>query len=483
MLINLIGKIIWYEFDNNIVKRMPSHYRYSQYFPALFLVADLLCLNLGVFIANYDRFGELIYTNESYLSLQIALNIIWLVIFFSAKLHEISREDRLIDHLNKVLTALVINLSVVFALWFIAKPFYYSRQHLFVTYLGFTLLLIVWRTIWHYFIRYYRTKGFNIRNVVIVGYGELGLELEKYFKINPGIGYKFLGYFDNKQEDVERKYLGGVGDLKEYSANNPVDIIFCCLPRIFENEIKDLIDYAENNLIKIKIISQFSRLGNRNLTIQRYGGLPVINVSAIPLDSQANQFIKRVFDVIFASLVFIFIFSWLIPIVGLLIKLESPGPIFFKQYRNGRDNHPFLCWKFRTMVVNKESDSRQATKNDPRITKIGAILRKTSIDEIPQFVNVFLGDMSVVGPRPHPIKLNEKFQPQIDRFIQRHAVKPGITGLAQAKGFRGETAVFSDMSGRVRLDRFYVKNWSLILDFKIIVLTVVSIIKGSENAY
>ena len=187
---------------------MPSHYRYSQYFPALFLVADLLCLNLGVFIANYDRFGELIYTNESYLSLQIALNIIWLVIFFSAKLHEISREDRLIDHLNKVLTALVINLSVVFALWFIAKPFYYSRQHLFVTYLGFTLLLIVWRTIWHYFIRYYRTKGFNIRNVVIVGYGELGLELEKYFKINPGIGYKFLGYFDNKQEDVG----GEIGD-------------------------------------------------------------------------------------------------------------------------------------------------------------------------------------------------------------------------------------------------------------------------------
>ncbi len=462
---------------------MPSTHRYSNFFPLIFVIADLFCLNLGVSFANFDRFGSPIYTNESYLTLQIALNAIWLSVFFVSRLHEISREERLIDHLNKVLTALVINLSVVFALWFIAKPFYYSRQHLFVSYLGFTLLLLFWRTVWHYFIRYSRTKGYNLRNVVIVGYGELGVELEKYFKINPGIGYKFLGYFDDRKEEVERKYLGNLNQLKEYSLQNPVDVIFCCLPRMVEGEIKELIDFAENNLIKIKIISQFSKLGNRNLSIQRYGGLPVINVSAIPLDSQANQIIKRVFDVIFSTLVMIFIFSWLIPIIGFLIKLESPGPIFFKQNRNGRDNHPFLCWKFRTMVVNKESDSKQATKNDPRITKIGAILRKTSIDELPQFINVFLGDMSVVGPRPHPIKLNQEFQPQIDRFIQRHAVKPGITGLAQAKGFRGETAVFSDMSGRVRLDRFYVKNWSLILDFKIIVLTIISIVRGSENAY
>ena len=135
------------------------------------------------------------------------------------------------------------------------------------------------------------------------------------------------------------------------------------------------------------------------------------------------------------------------------------------------------------MTHDKYADFRQATKNDNRITKIGSILRKTSIDELPQFINVFLGDMSVVGPRPHPIKLNEEFQPKIDRFWQRHAVKPGITGLAQAKGFRGETAELSDMSGRVKLDRFYVKNWSLILDFKIIALTAFAIIKGDQNAY
>lgn len=460
-----------------------STHRYSQFFPVLFLLADLVCLNLGIGFANYERFGNAFYSNESYLTLQIVLNLAWIVIFITTKLHEISREFRLIDHLNKVLTGLVINLSVVFALWFVAKPFYYSRQHLFVTYLAFTLLLVFWRTAWHYFIRYYRRKGYNIRNVVIVGYGELATELEKYFRTNKGVGYKFIGYFDNNPEEARGRYLGNVNAIQEYAKKNTVDVIFCCLPRLYVKEIKGLIDFAENNLIKVKIISQFSRLGNKSLSIQKYGDIPIINVGTIPLDSRANQFIKRAFDIIFSGLVILFIFSWLIPIIGLLIRLESRGPIFFKQYRNGRDNHPFLCWKFRTMVVNKESDSKQATKNDPRITKVGAILRKTSIDELPQFINVFLGDMSVVGPRPHPIKLNEQFQPKIDRFIQRHAVKPGITGLAQAKGFRGETSVFSDMSGRVRLDRFYVKNWSLVLDFKIILLTIISILRGSENAY
>lgn len=461
---------------------MQAH-RFSKYFPIVFILADLACLNSGIFWANYERFGTYLYANESYLTLQLILNAAWILIFFSTRLHEISREFRLIDHLNKVLTGLVINLSVVFALWFIAKPFYYSRQHLFITYLVFTVLLILWRTSWHYFIRYYRRKGYNLRNVVIVGYSDLATELERYFRYNPGIGYRFIGYFDNHPDEARGRYLGMVNDLKTYVKTNSVDVIFCCLPRLYDKEIKKLIDFAENNLIKVKIISQFSRLGNKSLSIQKYGDIPIIDVGAIPLDSQANQIIKRVFDVIFSSLVLIFIFSWLIPIIALLIKMESPGPIFFKQQRNGRDNHPFWCWKFRTMVVNNDADSKQATRNDPRITRMGAILRRTSIDELPQFINVFLGDMSVVGPRPHPIKLNEQFQPKIDRFIQRHAVKPGITGLAQAKGFRGETSLFSDMSGRVRLDRFYVKNWSLVLDFKIIVLTIISIMKGSENAY
>lgn len=460
---------------------MPSH-RYSKYFPLIFLLADIFSLNLAFYLANYLRFGQFIYLNDSYATLQVALNVVWFFIFYFSRLQQINRESRLLDHLNKVLTALIINLSVVFALWFAAKPFYYSRQHLFFTYLFFTFFIIGWRSTWHYIIRYYRAKGYNFRAFVVVGYGELAKEIVTYFSNNPGFGYRFLGYFDNGKSRNDQ-IVGGIEELNSFALKEKVDIIFCFLPRIYDKEVKRIIDFAENNLIKVKILSNFSKLGNKNLAIQKYGDIPIINVSAIPLDSRANQIVKRAFDVIFSGIIIITILSWLVPLVGLIIKLESPGPIFFIQKRNGLNDNQFSIFKFRTMKVHDDREVKQATKNDNRITKIGNILRKTSIDELPQFINVFLGDMSVVGPRPHAVKHNQEFKKKIDRFIQRHAVKPGITGLAQAKGFRGETTTFSDISGRVRLDRFYVKNWSLVLDFKIIVLTIVSILRGSENAY
>ncbi len=458
--------------------------RYSKFFPILFLIADLISLNIGVAIANTIRFGQFLYFDEEYGTLHIFLNIAWIIIFYGAKLHESSRESRVLEVVNKVLLALVINLSLTFAMWVAMRSYYYSREHLFYTYLIFSVLIVGWRIVGYHVIRYYRKRGFNIRHVVVVGYGDTSQNLVEYIHSNPGIGYKFFGYFDNHHiKNPNKKILGTVNELEEYVVRNNIDLIFCSLPKLYDDEIKRIVDFAENNLIKIKVLSRFSTITNKNLTIQRYGEIPVINVSSIPLDNVFNRFIKRAFDIIFSSLVMIFLLSWIIPIIGLLIRLESKGPIFFKQYRHGKGNTKFLCWKFRTMLVNKDADTRQATKNDPRITRVGAFLRKSSLDEVPQFINVFLGDMSVVGPRPHPIKLNEEFLPKIDRFIQRHAVKPGITGLAQAKGYRGETSHFSAMYGRVKLDRFYVKNWSLLLDLKIIILTVISIVKGQETAY
>lgn len=460
---------------------MAKHHRYSKYFPIIFVSSDLVSLNLAFGFANYFKFGFVFTSDSTYYILQLVLNIVWILTFFSSRLQEVNRESRLIDHLNRVLTSLVVNLAIVFALWFAAKPFYYSRQHLFYIYLIFTGLTLSWRVIWHYSIRYFRAKGFNYRNVIVVGHSEISERIVHYFDENPGFGYRFLGFFD-KNSSV-RNHLGDIDDIKSFAKNNQVDFVYTYLPALSDEEAQELIDFADNNLIKVKIISQFSRLGLRNLSIQNYGAIPVVNISAIPLDDKLNQTIKRAFDIIFSSIVIVTILSWLIPLIGLLIKIESQGPVFFRQHRNGLNNQKFLIFKFRTMVVHNDSNVKQAQKQDARITKLGAILRKTSIDELPQFLNVFLGDMSVVGPRPHAIKHNEEFSKKIDRFIQRHAVRPGITGLAQAKGFRGETNTFNDISGRVRLDRFYVKNWSLILDFKIIVLTVVSIIKGSENAY
>lgn len=455
---------------------MPSHHRFSKYFLIIFLLGDIISLNLGVSVASYYQFNSIDYP-EKYATLHIFLNILWVLIFFSSRLQDINRQSRLLDHLNRVLSALVINLSIVFALWFALQPVDYSRKYLFVTYLVFTIAIIVWRSVWHYFIRYSRTKGYNLRNVLVIGGGDLTDTLIEHFNENPELGYNLVGVFEiNKSDRTIHK-------LETEALEKNTDIIFCHLPNLSEDDVKEIIDFAENNLIKVNLISQFSRLMTHNLSIEQYGNIPIINVNTIPLDHELNRIVKRTFDILFSSLVLIGILSWLVPIIGLLIKMESRGPIFFKQKRHGKDNEDFLCWKFRTMTYQKNASFRQAKKNDNRITKIGAILRKTSIDELPQFINVFLGDMSVVGPRPHPIALNEEFQPHIDRFWQRHAVKPGITGLAQARGFRGETAELSDMSGRVKLDRFYVKNWSLTLDFKIILLTAISIIRGDQKAY
>ncbi len=455
--------------------------RYSRYFPIFFLFSDLIALNIGYYIANHLKFGVFLGSYEYGVELQFFLNLVWILTFFSTHLQESTRESKLIDHLNRLLSAIVINLFIVFAVWFIAKPFYYSRQHLFYLYLTFTALSISWRVVWYFFIRYYRAKGYNHRNVIVVGLNEVSRELVTYFGDNPGFGYRFLGFFDDKKRDSPE--VLPIIKVKEFVHENKVDIIYVYLPRIQESEMQDLIDFADNNLVKVKIISQFSKLGTRSMSVQNYGNIPVLNISAIPLDNMINRSIKRGFDIVFSAIVLVSIMSWLIPVIGLLIKLESNGPVFFKQQRNGLNNRKFLIYKFRTMVVHADHNVVQAKKHDSRITRLGAILRKTSIDELPQFVNVFLGDMSVVGPRPHAVKHNEEYRPKIDRFVQRHAVKPGITGLAQAKGFRGETSELNDMVNRVKLDRFYIKNWSLILDIKIILLTVISIVKGSEKAF
>jgi len=210
---------------------------------------------------------------------------------------------------------------------------------------------------------------------------------------------------------------------------------------------------------------------------------PGMEIPVLALDESQNQFVKRVFDIVFSLLFLVLVLSWLLPIIAILIKLDSKGPVFYNQLRNGRSNKPFRCIKFRTMVTASDRDFKQATRDDTRITRFGKFLRKSSIDELPQFINVLIGDMSIIGPRPHPIKLNEQFLPLISNLMSRHYVKPGITGLAQCMGYRGETRDLSDMENRIRLDRFYIENWSFWLDVKIIVLTVVSLVRGSEKAY
>jgi len=210
---------------------------------------------------------------------------------------------------------------------------------------------------------------------------------------------------------------------------------------------------------------------------------PVLSLRKEPLEEMENRFIKRLFDIVFSSFVIVFVLSWLYPILGLIIKIQSPGPVIYKQLRSGKDNQPFVCYKFRSMRLQGEAAFMQATKNDTRTTRIGKFIRKTSLDEIPQFVNVLLGDMSVIGPRPHILSMTEEYGQLINQYMVRHFLKSGITGWAQVNGFRGETKDDHSMEKRVEHDIWYLENWSLMLDLKIVLMTISNIFKGEKNAY
>jgi putative colanic acid biosysnthesis UDP-glucose lipid carrier transferase len=457
-------------------------HRYSKYLSNIHFLGDLLGFNASFIASFYLKFDTLSGVfDQPYISLYLVANLTWLVITLVFKPHEVGRTSKITAVLARYFLLIGLHLLVLSAYWVLTQSYFYSREQLIVTYLLFPLFIIVWKTTLLYSLRIYRKSGFNTRTVVIAGYGELAENLRAYFLQHPEYGYRLAGFFDRKS--VGPKILGTVDQLPEYAKQHKIDEIYCCLPNIRYSQVKKLVNFGEENLVKVKLIADFRAFSSKKVEFERYDHIPVINVTSKPLDSHTNRVLKRMFDIAFASAVIIGIFSWLFPIIALAVKISSPGPVFFKQKRTGINNKSFWCYKFRTMRVNNDSDKKQATKGDNRITKVGAFLRKTSLDELPQFFNVLLGDMSVVGPRPHMLKHTEEYSKLVEKFMARHFVKPGITGLAQCKGYRGETEHISAMEGRVRLDRFYVEHWSFYFDIKIVILTVLAMIKGEENAY
>ena len=459
-----------------------SH-RYSKFLNTLQILGDLLVLNIAFLCAYYYKFQALdVLSRLNYLELYAFYNISWLLLTALYQPYKISRTDRLSKVLRRQLSLITFHLLLITAFFVLGKAYHFSREQILITYIAFGLLDFIWKASFFYVLRLYRKQGFNFRNVVIMGYGDLTEDLKLFFRAHPEFGYRVVGTFDNRRQG--NGIMGKMEDLKEFAQNNQVDEVYCCLPYVRYTKVKELVDFGDANLIKVKLIADFRGFSFKGVELERYDHIPVLNITNIPLDDLKNQLVKRAFDVIFSSLVILFIFSWLFPILALLIKAESKGPVFFKQKRTGIKNRSFSCYKFRSMYVNNDSDSKQACKGDKRITRVGAFLRKTSLDELPQFFNVLLGEMSVVGPRPHMLSHTQEYSKMIEKFMARHFVKPGITGLAQAKGFRGETQDdINLMKGRIRLDRFYVNNWSLIFDVRIIYLTVLSMIKGEDRAY
>ena len=278
-------------------------------------------------------------------------------------------------------------------------------------------------------------------------------------------------------------YLGSPSEVIDYLQSHQVDQLYCGLPATESPLILPLINYCENHFIQFYCVPNIRTWLKRSVHLEMMGNVPLLSIREEPLAAVENRFIKRLFDVVVSGLFLCTLFPIIYIVVGIAIKLSSPGPIFFRQKRTGKSGCEFWCYKFRSMRVNADSDRLQATKNDPRKTRLGNFLRKSNIDELPQFINVFLGDMSIVGPRPHMLKHTEQYSALIDKYTVRHLIKPGVTGWAQVNGYRGETRELWQMEGRVRYDVWYLEHWSFTLDLYIIYKTVKNVIQGEKEAY
>lgn len=356
---------------------------------------------------------------------------------------------------------------------------------LLVYYVVALVLFALWRVLVRMSLKLYRRKGYNFKRIVIVGAGKNGMELYQVMKDDLSYGFNVLGFFDDNiaLKDALPNYLGNTEEVENYVLKHDIDEVYCTLPGTNDSKIARLLNFAEKHMIRFYIVPEFYRNVKKSMVMEVIESIPLLTIRREPLQSMYNRFLKRAFDLLFSTMVLVTIYPILYVVLGVLIKLSSPGPILFKQKRTGLYGRDFECFKFRTMRVNADADTMQAVKDDPRKTRIGNFLRKSNLDEFPQFVNVFLGDMSVVGPRPHMLKHTEQYSALIDKYMVRHLVKPGVTGWAQVTGYRGETKTLEQMEGRVKRDVWYIENWTFFLDLKIIIVTVLNMFKGEKNAY
>jgi len=444
--------------------------RYSGYLRPLSYVMDITII---ILVSGY-----MLDLAPHYLGFSVYVSLIWIFTTHKTGFYEVYRFTTPIKILSLLGVQLLLFALIIFSFYGFFMEFSQDRETI-LKYCALTFTAIgMLKFGIFYFLKSYRTVlGGNFRRVVILGKTAYTEQLATFFKNNPDYGYKIIQLYDalDTQTSLEEVYASII--------EKGVDEVYCSLSS-FDNEIiREITDFTDNNLKILKFIPDNTEVFTKKLNYQYLGITPVLALREIPIDTPLNQFIKRSFDILMSLAVLIGILSWLTPILAILIKLESKGPVFFKQKRNGLDYEEFFCYKFRSMRPNPTADLHQVRKNDVRITRVGRFLRKTSIDEMPQFINVLLGDMSVVGPRPHMVSHTHMYAERIDKFMVRHFIKPGITGLAQVSGFRGEVEDDDHIINRVKFDIFYVENWSLLLDIKIIIQTVIKAIKGDERAY
>jgi len=442
--------------------------RFNTFFPLLFITSEFIIIYLVTKLMHYLTFAEWSIYNTLIISF-------WILLSIYTKAFNIGRGVSYLTTIKSAFKSVFVLFSTISIVSLFLNLYEFTMTSIGLALLFFTLSITLGRLLIHAILDKYRAYGGNIKNVAIIGSDKKGIEFYKTIVQNLHLGIRSKGIYANSlKPNISIPYLGTIKDFYNNSGN--IDEIYIS-DDISKKLKKELIQFSDLNLIKVRILPDLINYEFKNFFISKLINIPVIEVNQLPLDLWYNKILKRSFDILISSIVIIFVLSWMIPLIGIMIKLQSKGPILFTQSRHGIAGSTFKCFKFRSMVVNSKSDRVFADNNDKRLTRFGKILRISALDEMPQFINVFLGDMSIIGPRPHPILLNNKYSEKIEKFGKRHEFRPGITGLAQISGFRGKIKNYHDMSSRVKLDRYYFKNWSLYLDFKIFFHTAFKLIR------
>ncbi|MEI6946679.1 undecaprenyl-phosphate glucose phosphotransferase [Paraflavisolibacter sp. H34] len=468
--------ILIYSFMNNRLMRLSQ-------FGAL--VLDLAALNVLFLLLQYQmqRIEDVLYLQYTYFLM--FLSVSWIAVSYASYLYHFRNLLHYEGFCRCTMRVYFFWLMIVFLYLFFTRQFDLSRLFIIYFLTGYGCLLVINRFLYLGWRRALQQNTRIARRVVIIGYNPTAKKLAAYLEAE-GQYTEVVGFCEDEENIKELTHypvLSSKRQAMETSLKHGVHEVYSTIAPEKDEEIYRLMEEAEVSCIRFRIIPDLQSVVNRNFQVAYLNDIPILSMRNPHIDDPGNIIRKRFFDVAVSGIVILTILSWLVPLLALLIKLESRGPVFFRQQRTGKNNLPFWCLKFRSMKVNKDANSRQATRNDARLTRVGKFLRKSSLDEFPQFINVFRGDMSIVGPRPHMLQHTNDYSKVINDYMVRQFLKPGVTGWAQVNGYRGETRQLKQMQKRVEHDLWYMENWSLWLDVKIIFLTVFSVFTGDKNAF
>jgi putative colanic acid biosynthesis UDP-glucose lipid carrier transferase len=452
------------------------------------LLLDLAVLNFS-FIASAilaQSVKILLQRNYMFILLTV-LNFIWYFFSNVTNFYEDFRIRNFSYQFIKIIKSVIVQLITTVLFIFVVKEDLFTRNFICIYSILLTTLICIREQSLKYLLSKIKGIGKNVRNVIVIGAGELGKNFYETVTSHIDFGFNFVGFLDDNAEPGANNILGGISNLEEFLIEMNVEEVVIALPIYASNSLEQIIRVCNKHAVRVNIIPDYFQFLSNKFQISMMGNFPIITVRSEPLAEFHWKFVKRTIDIVFSIAVILFILIWLIPILYIINKLSSPGPVYFIQDRIGAKDKIFKCYKFRTMYCGNKSIGKYqpAIAGDTRITKLGKFLRKSNLDELPQFFNVLKGEMSIVGPRPHSIAYNEIYMKMVDEIKIRSWVKPGITGWAQIHGFRGDVPDYEENKKRtvkrIEYDLWYIENWSIWLDIQMILTTIWQMIKGDTK--